>query len=194
MINESLFKTTRHLAKELARQMELGNQRIVFAESCTAGLVSGILAQVPGISKWLCGSSVTYMEALKESWLAIDNDLIAKHTAVSSQVTEEMARSVLERTGVADFAVSITGHLDPGMSENGSMAYVGVSYRADQSVHVRPVVGYPLAGKNRINRQWNAASIALNVAVEHLKFPPGKEIHSVDWLRVCQEPKKYPWS
>ncbi|MCH2182309.1 MAG: nicotinamide-nucleotide amidohydrolase family protein [Mariniblastus sp.] len=194
MIKESLFKKTRQLARQLAGQLEQDGQQIVFAESCTAGLVSGILAQVPGISKWLCGSSVTYMEDLKTGWLGIDPDLIARHTAVSSEVTEAMARSVLERSEAADFAVAITGHLEAGMSEQGCLAYVAVSYRQGETVCVRPVVCSALVGKNRIDRQWQAASIALHVAVDHLKFPPGKTSYSVDWLQVCQAAKKYPGS
>jgi len=194
MIKQSLLKRTGQLARQLAGQLERGDQRIVFAESCTAGLVSGILAQVPGISKWLCGSSVTYMEELKAGWLGIDQDLISRHTAVSSEVTEAMARSVLERTGSADFAVAITGHLERGMIAQGCLVYVAVSYRQGEGVGVRPVVHSRLDGANRIDRQWNAAAIALQVAVDHLKFPPGKESYSVDWLQVCQAAKKYPGS
>ena len=43
--------------------------RVVFAESCTAGMVSATLAAVPGISDYLCGSMVTYRPEIKENWL-----------------------------------------------------------------------------------------------------------------------------
>ena len=126
MIDESLFDRSQKLAFQLAEQLEQSERQMVFAESCTAGLAAGILAQVPGISKWLAGSSVTYMEEVKAGWLGIDPELIARHTAVSSEVTEAMASSVLQRTGAADFAVAITGHLEPGANEQGCLVYVAV--------------------------------------------------------------------
>ena len=44
------------LAQSLANCLNQRQVGVVFAESCTAGLVAASLAQVPGISRWLCGS------------------------------------------------------------------------------------------------------------------------------------------
>lgn len=192
MIDESLFDRSQKLAFQLAEQLEQSERQMVFAESCTAGLATGILAQVPGISKWLAGSSVTYMEEVKAGWLGIDPELIARHTAVSSEVTEAMASSVLQRTGAADFAVAITGHLEPGASEQGCLVYLAVAYRQGDQVHVRPVVHTPLEGKRRLDRQWEAATIALNLAVDHLRFPVGQDSDSVDWPAVCRAAHRSP--
>ena len=52
----SLLSAARRLAKILAAT----NHKIVFAESCTAGLVAQSLSRIPGISPWHCGSMVTY--------------------------------------------------------------------------------------------------------------------------------------
>jgi len=46
-------------AKRLAQILEEQNRKIVFAESCTGGLVSATLTQIPGISSYHCGSAVT---------------------------------------------------------------------------------------------------------------------------------------
>lgn len=173
MINENLFHANQRLSEELAQEMALKNRRIVIAESCTAGLVSGILAQVPGISKWLCGSSVTYMESVKRQWLGLDAALLTCHTAVSAEVTESMARAVLERTEAADFSVAITGHLEPLQSEVGAVAYVGLAFRDGKEIRVGLVSRFSLPGKDRLERQWAAAQSALRLAVSFLQEVTG---------------------
>ena len=104
----------RRVADQLADQLEGRNQRIVFAESCTAGLVSATLAQRPGISGWLIGSAVTYRASAKVAWLGVPESTLRQHTAESAQTTAAMARRLLDRTPEADLAVAVTGHLGPG--------------------------------------------------------------------------------
>ena len=169
MINEKLFLANQCLAEDLSRELAMRNLRIVFAESCTAGLISGILAQVPGISKWLCGSSVTYMESVKRQWLGVDPEVLRRHTAVSPEGTESMARAVLERTETADFSLAITGHLEPSLSESGAVAFVGLAFRVDQGIQVGSVNRFPLPGNDRLERQWSAAQITLRSAVAYLQ-------------------------
>ncbi|MFN5709027.1 MAG: CinA family protein, partial [Planctomycetota bacterium] len=97
-------------ARSLGRLLLQHGQRVVFAESCTAGLVAASLAIVPGISRCLCGSLVTYREASKTAWLGVDAQLIAAFTAVSPEVTAQMASAALQRTIEADWAAAVTGH------------------------------------------------------------------------------------
>ena len=69
-------------AKALAEWLLNRNTtRVVFAESCTAGLVSASLAAHPGISRVHCGSSVTYRAQTKSHWLDISPALITRHSA-----------------------------------------------------------------------------------------------------------------
>ncbi len=88
--------TTVRLAKAVARQLAKLRVRIVFAESCTAGLVSATLARVPGISEWHCGSAVVYRERTKEAWLDVPRAEIDRFTAVSEAVARRMAVGVLQ--------------------------------------------------------------------------------------------------
>ena len=69
------------------RLVERASDKVVFAESCTAGLISAAMAGVPGISQFLCGSFVTYREAAKQEMLNVPPELIRKHTAVSVSYT-----------------------------------------------------------------------------------------------------------
>ena len=90
--------------------------RLVLAESCTAGLVAAELGQVPGISEFLCGSMVVYRTPTKTAWLGISSELLHDPVIgpVSAEVTIALARAVLEKTPEATVAAAITGHLGPG--------------------------------------------------------------------------------
>ena len=89
--------------------------RLVLAESCTAGLVAAELGKMPGISEFLCGSMVVYRTPTKKSWLGISSDLLENSSIgpVSAQVTLALAEAILDRTPEATVAAAITGHLGP---------------------------------------------------------------------------------
>ena len=90
--------------------------RLVLAESCTAGLVAAELGQIPGISEFLCGSMVVYRTLTKAAWLGISQDSLFDPDIgpVSAQVTLSLAEAVLIQTPEATISASITGHLGPG--------------------------------------------------------------------------------
>ena len=66
------------LAIRLADCLRLRSRRVVLAESCTAGLVSAALAQVPGVSEFHCGSAVVYrLETIGSvAAMAIDREVL----------------------------------------------------------------------------------------------------------------------
>ncbi|ORW23853.1 competence/damage-inducible protein A [Mycolicibacter nonchromogenicus] len=91
----------------------LAGRQIATAESCTAGLLAGRLADPPGASNYLAGGVVSYSNEAKIELLGVDPALIAEHGAVSEPVAEAMAAGALRRFG-ADTAVAITGIAGPG--------------------------------------------------------------------------------
>ncbi|MGB3335154.1 MAG: competence/damage-inducible protein A [Mycobacterium sp.] len=91
----------------------LSGRQIATAESCTAGLLAGRLADPPGASNYLGGGVVSYSNEAKIELLGVDAALIAEHGAVSEPVAEAMAAGALRRFG-ADTAVAITGIAGPG--------------------------------------------------------------------------------
>lgn len=95
----------------------LANQgeRLVLVESCTAGMTSGLLGQIPGISNYLCGSMVVYRNDSKRQWLGIDPTKLDNPNIgpVSKIVTQELAVAALELTPEATLAAAVTGHLGP---------------------------------------------------------------------------------
>lgn len=91
----------------------LAGRRIATAESCTGGMLSARLTDLPGSSAYVAGGVVAYANEAKTELLGVAPDLIAEHGAVSEPVAEAMADGALSRFG-ADTAVAITGIAGPG--------------------------------------------------------------------------------
>lgn len=87
--------------------------RIGVAESCTGGLITSRLTDVPGSSRYVDTSVVTYSNEAKTQWLGVSPELIAAHGAVSEPVALAMVAGMRERAG-ADVAIAVTGIAGPG--------------------------------------------------------------------------------
>ena len=87
--------------------------RIATAESCTGGLVAGLLTEIPGSSDVIERGFVTYSNEAKVGLLGVPGELLAEHGAVSDPVARAMAEGALLRSN-AHVAVSITGVAGPG--------------------------------------------------------------------------------
>lgn len=87
--------------------------RIVTAESCTGGLVSGAICAISGASAVLERGFVTYSNRAKQEVLDVPGDLLADHGAVSEPVARAMAEGALAASH-AHVAVAITGVAGPG--------------------------------------------------------------------------------
>lgn len=88
------------------------NRKVMFAESCTGGLVSKLITDIPGSSSAFLGSFITYDNSLKEIALDIKSDILKKFGAVSYETAAAMLDG-LAKYGKADYAVSITGIAGP---------------------------------------------------------------------------------
>lgn len=86
---------------------------IAAAESCTGGLLSSQLIEVPGASSVYMNGFITYSNAAKEKWIDVDPELIKRHGAVSREVAIAMAKGVKKVSGT-DIGVAITGIAGPG--------------------------------------------------------------------------------
>ena len=124
------------LVEEVASLLRQSRQRIVFAESCTGGLVSASLARVPGISEFLCGSAVVYRLDTKARWLGISEASLVDPGPVSDVVARAMAVGILSRTPEADLAASITGHLGPNApGDQDGLIFIGIARRNAKAIH-----------------------------------------------------------
>ncbi len=82
------------------------------AESCTGGLVAGLLTEIPGSSYMLERGFVVYSNAAKQELLGVPADMLVSHGAVSEQTAVAMAEGAL-RASRAEIAVSVTGIAGP---------------------------------------------------------------------------------
>ena len=83
------------------------------AESCTGGLIAGLMTSVSGSSDVLDCGFVTYSNAAKTRLIGVPSELIAEHGAVSTEVARAMAQGALAHSS-ADIAVAVTGVAGPG--------------------------------------------------------------------------------
>ena len=82
------------------------------AESCTGGLVSATVINVPGASEVTGCSIVTYSNRAKRKYLGVKRSTLKKHGAVSVKCAKEMAKGICRQTG-ADVGIATTGIAGP---------------------------------------------------------------------------------
>src|ERR1700753_905246 len=93
-----------------AREQKL---RIATAESCTGGLIGGLLTEIPGSSDVVERGFIVYSNRAKQDMLGVPGDLIAHMGAVSEPVARMMAEGAVENSN-AHIAVAVTGVAGPG--------------------------------------------------------------------------------
>lgn len=156
-------------AKRLVDQLADRKLRLVLAESCTGGMVSAKLTEVPGVSQWYCGSAVTYRCDTKTTWLGVSASEIRQHTAVSDVVARQMAAGVLERTREADIAASVTGHFGPDAPAGfDALVFIGTAYRDGEAI-VTDAQSHRLLAKDRSTRQQEATGLVLTTLIQMLE-------------------------
>ncbi len=99
-------------AEVIAKNLTVG-RTICAAESCTGGLVSAALTEIPGSSAVFQSGFITYSNDAKKSMLGVNAELIETFGAVSVAVVWAMAQGALIKSG-ADVAVAISGVAGPG--------------------------------------------------------------------------------
>jgi nicotinamide-nucleotide amidase len=101
------------LARRVIAENAAAGRRIALAESCTGGLVSAALTEIPGSSAVLDRGFVTYSDEAKLEALGVPRDIIDTLGAVSIATAWAMAQGALSHSR-ADVAVAISGIAGPG--------------------------------------------------------------------------------
>lgn len=100
------------------------------AESCTGGMIAERITSMPGSSRYFLEADVTYSNQAKVRQLSVDETVLQKKGAVSSDVANAMAKGVRAVTG-SDLAVAVTGIAGPdGGSEEKPVGTVFISLAA----------------------------------------------------------------
>jgi len=115
--------------------------RIATAESCTGGLIAGLLTAVPGSSDVVERGFVTYTNESKQQMLGVPERLFEQVGAVSEQVARAMADGVLAHSE-ANLAVSVTGVAGPGggtETKPVGLVHMAVAVKVGETRHQRYV-------------------------------------------------------
>ena len=117
-IEAELIKLAEKNAACLIKKLKEHSKNLALAESCTAGLISSLLANIPGASAVLWGSFVCYAKEAKIFMLGLDNNALADHGLVSKETACLMAQAAQHGSG-ADIAAAVTGLAGPGGDGSG---------------------------------------------------------------------------
>lgn len=101
-------------AKKLIDRCGERGIRITTAESCTGGLIAGLLTEIPGAAEAVDCGFITYCNEAKEQFLGVPHALIEQHGAVSEPVARAMADGAIAKKENVNLAVAVTGIAGPG--------------------------------------------------------------------------------
>lgn len=162
--------THESLAEEVSRELTRREEKIVLAESCTAGMIASTLGGIPGISNYMCGSHVVYRADAKRRWLGVKKRTIKKHTTESHKTAVEMAVGALMRTPEANWSVSVVGHLGPDApEEKDGVLYICIARRTKKNnIKIADMIEHKLSKDSRIRRQQQATESVLTFFVRCL--------------------------
>ena len=89
-------------------------ERVCCAESCTGGMITAALTEIPGSSSVLSRGFVTYSNQSKIDMLGVKLKTLELHGAVSGQTVSEMASGAITASnGEADYAIAVSGVAGP---------------------------------------------------------------------------------
>ena len=112
-LGSHLFSTDgRSLPEVVGGLLARDGLRVAVGESCTGGLVTARLVDVPGSSAWVGAGVVAYSNAVKREALGVPSEVLEAHGAVSESVALAMAAGA-RRVGGADLGVGVTGVAGP---------------------------------------------------------------------------------
>jgi nicotinamide-nucleotide amidase len=100
------------LEEVVGRALARRRLTLAVAESCTGGLVSDRLTNVPGSSRYLLMGVVAYHNRIKADVLGVPPSLLLRDGAVSPQAAQAMAKGIRARAG-ADLGLAVTGIAGP---------------------------------------------------------------------------------
>ncbi len=159
-LGDAVFAFRGELMEEIVGlRLAVNGFTLAVAESCTGGLVSRRLTEVPGASTYFKEGVVSYSNEAKVRLLGVPSDLIGEYGAVSAQVAEAMAEGVRERAET-DFGLAVTGIAGPGGgTEDKPVGLVYIALADDAHTEHRKLL---MPGDRELIR-WRASQAALDL-------------------------------
>jgi nicotinamide-nucleotide amidase len=148
------------IAEVTGQLLQKSKMTLVTAESCTGGLISKLLTDVPGSSDYYLGGWVTYSNEVKIRELGVPKELLEQYGAVSEPTAKAMVQGAMQNSG-ADAAIAITGIAGPdGGTEQKPVGLVYIAVQIGKNIEVKEFRFAPLS--REMIRQ-RAALSALNL-------------------------------
>jgi nicotinamide-nucleotide amidase len=164
------------LERAVFKLLKEQGKTVATAESCTGGLISKRLTDIPGASMIFSFGAVTYSDEVKEKLLGVPEFLINKYTAVSKEVAAKMAQCALYKSG-ADYAVSITGYAGDDGGDNSGTAFIGICDK--DRTYVIKAKAATRSGREYVRTCFSSSALnALRLCLE------GYELSQIDYLDV----------
>ena len=147
------------LEETVGRLLREQGLTIAVAESCSGGLLSDRITNIPGSSDYYLGGMVTYDNQAKQDLLGVQTFTLEEFGAVSEQTAKEMAQGV-RRVFQGNIGVSITGIAGPdgGTDEKPvGLVFIGLDFEGDTEVR-----SFTFTKERRFNKELSAQA-ALNM-------------------------------
>ena len=133
------------------------NLTVSCAESCTGGMLSARLINVPGVSEVYKYGYITYSNKSKRKILGVRRSVIDKYGVISAETAKDMAKGLAAITK-ADICVSVTGNAGPDAAEDKpvGLVYIGCCIKGKVAVTEVHLTGE----RNEIREAATAAALA----------------------------------
>ena len=133
------------------------------AESCTGGLISSYLTDLPGASGFFIAGVVSYSEEAKKGILGVSSATIRKYGVISAETAKEMAERmrVMAKT---DYALATTGNLGPDVLEEKEkgLVYIAASKKGKTISHELQLKG--IREKNKEDATVSALQLLIELS------------------------------
>lgn len=165
-LRENIFgEDEETLEKVVGRLLKENSLTLSVAESCTGGLISHRITNVPGSSDYFLYSVVAYSNRAKRELLGVPSQILKEKGAVSGEVAERMAEGVKKR-GNSKLGIGVTGIAGPaGGTPEKPVGLVYISLSTPREVITQRYI-FP---GNREEIKWRASSQALDILRRWLK-------------------------
>lgn len=143
------------LKNALAKKITFG-----LAESCTGGLVSSKITDIPGSSCAFYGSIICYDNSIKEKILGVSPDTLSQFGAVSVEVAKEMAQGALKKLQT-DIIISLSGIAGPdGGTDIKPVGTLALGYATKNQCSAK-LITFPFRDRIRLKERFAEESLVL---------------------------------
>jgi len=130
------------------------------AESCTGGLVSKYLTDLPGSSEFFDSSLITYSNISKTLLLDVKHESLQTYGAVSREVVIEMSEGLLSKN-TANLGIAVSGIMGPESDDTlKKVGSVWLCYKYKE--HIK-TIDFKVSGSRSENREETAKTVILNL-------------------------------